>query len=587
MAFPPAFIDELIARNPVEDVVGQYVQLKRRGSNYFGLCPFHGEKTASFSVSPNKQMYYCFGCHKGGGVINFIMDIESLSYPDAVRFLAKRVNLEVPEDDQYASRYKEQERLWRLCKDAARFYHAQLRGDGGKDARAYLVRRGLDWATVTKFGIGFAPEGWRNLIPAMEKLGYSMEEMIAANLVSVSEKNGKRSTYDRFRNRIMFPLIDLRGNIIGFSGRALDKTDKAKYINPTDTILFSKRKFLFAMNLAKKTKKDYFIVCEGPMDAIACHQYGFDSAVASQGTALTEDQVNMISKYTDQVVMCYDNDKAGQENTRRAITMFEKAGVQVRVLQLHDAKDADEFLHKFGADPFEVLVKGAQGQTDFRLQSLMKQFDLSTDDGRIEFSQKAAELVSTFPNAVEREIFADKIARLVNSSKDAVLAEIGKSYKKRLRREKRQQERRDLAPVAAMQPKSRELAYQVPRSASAEENLIAQLVQQPELFSHAGSLSGAAFSVPFLGRVYDQLAARWRAGEQVSASVLEGFSQDEMGQLSRILQEKQFLPSEAAFRDCVKVILEHADATPAAATDEAVLMKIRSQMKDKKSYGGN
>ena len=587
MPFPPAFIDELIARNPVEDVVGQYVQLKRHGSNYFGLCPFHGEKTASFSVSPNKPMYYCFGCHKGGGVINFIMDIEGLSYPDAVRFLARRANLEVPEDDQYASRYKEQERLWKLCKDAARFYHRQLKSEAGNAARAYLVRRGLDWATVTKFGMGFAPEGWRNLIPAMEKLGYSMEEMIAANLVSVSEKNGKRSTYDRFRNRIMFPLIDLRGNIIGFSGRALDKNDKAKYINPTDTILFSKRKFLFAMNLAKKTKKDYFIVCEGPMDAIACHQYGFDSAVASQGTALTEDQVNMISKYTDQVVMCYDNDRAGQENTRRAITMFEKAGVQVRVLQLHDAKDADEFLHKFGADPFEVLVKGAQGQTDYRLQSLMKQFDLNTDDGKIEFSQKAAAMVSTFPSAVEREIFADKIAKIIGSSKEAVLVEINKSYKKRLRREKRQQEKRDLAPAAAIQPRSRELAYRNTRSAAAEENILAQLVQQPELLEYAGKLSGEQFSVPFLGRAFDLLSERFRAGERVSVSVLEGFSPDEMAQLSRILQEKSYVPSEAAFRDCVKVVLERTDAAPDGNNAEDQLMLLRKRMQDKKSYGGD
>ena len=586
MAFPPAFIDELVSRNPIEDVVGQYVQLKRRGANYFGLCPFHGEKTPSFSVAPGKQMYYCFGCHKGGGVINFVMDIESLSYPDAIRFLAKRANLEVPEDDQYASRYKEQERLWKLCKDAARFYHDQLKSDAGKAARAYLAGRGLDWATITKFGMGFAPEGWRNLIPAMEKLGYSREEMLAANLISISEKNGRTNQYDRFRNRIMFPLIDLRGNIIGFSGRALDKNDKAKYINPTDTILFSKRKFLFAMNLAKKTKRDYFIVCEGPMDAIACHQFGFDSAVATQGTALTEDQVNLIGKYTEQVIMCYDNDRAGQENTRRAITMFEKAGVQVRVLQLHDAKDADEFLHKFGADPFEVLIKGSEGQADYRLRSLMKQFDLNKDDGKIEFSRKAAEMVSAFPSAVEREIFADKIANVVGSSKESVMLEIKKAYKRRLKREKREQEKQDLSPATAMQPKSKDIIYRNMRFATAEENVIAQLIQQPTLLDLTPQPEGSRFSIPFLGRAYDELARRYRAGEQVSISVLEGFSEEEMAQLSRILQSRTYIPSENAYRDCVRIILEESEEDPRQKNDPDALLAHRARLKDKKGYGG-
>ncbi len=321
MAFPAAFIDELIARNPIEEVVGQYVQLKRSGSNYFGLCPFHGEKTASFSVAPNKQMYYCFGCHKGGGVIDFVKEIEGLSYPDAVRFLAKRANLEVPEDERYQSQYKEQERLWRLCKDAARFYHEMLKSDAGKHAREYLVRRGLDWATVVKFGLGFAPDDFHALIPAMEQKGYTREELVAANLAAVSQKNAK-NVYDRFRNRIMFPQIDLRNNVIGFAGRALDKEARAKYINPTETLIFSKRKFLYAMNLAKKTKRPYIILCEGPMDAIACHQYGFDCAVASQGTALTEDQVNIISKYTDQVLMTYDNDAAGQNATHPPVLEY-------------------------------------------------------------------------------------------------------------------------------------------------------------------------------------------------------------------------------------------------------------------------
>ena len=586
MAFPAAFIDELIARNPIEEVVGQYVQLKRSGSNYFGLCPFHGEKTASFSVAPNKQMYYCFGCHKGGGVIDFIKEIEGLSYPDAVRFLAKRANLEVPEDERYQSQYKEQERLWRLCKDAARFYHEMLKSDAGKHAREYLVRRGLDWATVVKFGLGFAPDDFHALIPAMEQKGYTREELVAANLCAVSQKN-KTSVYDRFRNRIMFPQIDLRGNIIGFAGRALDKDAKAKYINPTETLIFSKRKFLYAMNLAKKTKRPYIILCEGPMDAIACHQYGFDCAVASQGTALTEDQVNIISKYTDQVLMTYDNDAAGQNATQRAIQMFGRAGVKVKILKLHDAKDADEFLHKFGADPFEVLIQGSESQADYRLLSLQSQFDLTKDDQRVEFTAKAAELISTFRSAAEREVYADRAAKAAGISRDAMLLEATKAYKKRLNREKRQQERRDLSPATANLPTERSLRseYSNPRSAAAEEQVIGLALLEPGLLDLAGELTGGAFSVPFLGRAFDALLRLHREGLRVSLAALQDFTPDENSRLSAISQRYDKVTGERAFRDCVNVILEEKGKKSSSNTDED-LIAVAARLKKNKGYGG-
>ena len=587
MAFPPAFLDELIARNPIEEVVGEYVQLKRSGSNYFGLCPFHGEKTASFSVAPNKQMYYCFGCHKGGGAVNFIMDIEGLSYPDAVRFLAKRANLEVPEDEQYRSQYKEQERLWRLCKDAARYYHEMLKSDAGRYAREYLLRRGLDWATVVKFGLGFAPDDFHALLPAMEQRGYTREELVAANLAAVSQKN-PQNVYDRFRNRIMFPQIDLRNNVIGFAGRALDKDAKAKYINPTETLIFSKRKFLYAMNLAKKTKRPYLILCEGPMDAIACHQYGFDCAVASQGTALTEDQVNLISKYTDQVLMTYDNDAAGQNATQRAIQMFGRAGVKVKILKLHDAKDADEFLHKFGADPFEVLIQGSENQADYRLLSLQSQFDLTKDDQRVEFTAKAAELISSFPSAAEREVYADRAAKAAGISRDAMLLEATKAYKKRINREKRQQERQDLSPVSSNLPEDRRLRseYGNPRSAAAEEQVIGLALLEPGLMDLAEDLPGEAFSVPFLGRAWEGLRSQHREGLRVSLAALQDFSPEENSRLSAIAQRYDKVSGERAFRDCVNVILEEHGKKSNSNTEED-LIAIAAKLKKNKGYGGN
>ncbi len=584
MPFPAAFIDELISRNPIEEVVGQYVQLKRSGSNYFGLCPFHGEKTASFSVAPNKQMYYCFGCHKGGGVIDFIKEIEGLSYPDAVRFLAKRANLEVPEDERYQSQYKEQERLWRLCKDAARFYHEMLKSDAGKHAREYLIRRGLDWATVVKFGLGFAPDDFHALIPAMEQKGYTREELVAANLAAVSQKNAK-NVYDRFRNRIMFPQIDLRNNVIGFAGRALDKEARAKYINPTETLIFSKRKFLYAMNLAKKTKRPYIILCEGPMDAIACHQYGFDCAVASQGTALTEDQVNIISKYTEQVLMTYDNDAAGQNATQRAIQMFGRAGVKVKILKLHDAKDADEFLHKFGADPFEVLIQGSENQADYRLLSLQSQFDLTKDDQRVEFTVRAAELISSFPSAAEREIYADRAAKAAGISQEAMLLEAGKAYKKRINREKRQQERRDLSPVTANLPTERSLRgeYGNPRSAAAEEQVIGFVLLEPGLMDLAEDLNGAAFSVSFLGRAYDALLRLHREGLRVSLAALQDFTPEESSRLSAISQRCDKLSGDQAFLDCVNVILSEK-AKKDAANSDADLLALSQALQKNKGY---
>ena len=406
--FQPAFIDELIARNPIEDVVGQYVNLRRAGSNLFGLCPFHGEKTASFSVAPDKGMYYCFGCHKGGGVINFQMEIDGLSYPDAVRALAKRVGMAVPEDEQYQSRYRQQERLWALHKEAARFFHSKLYAPEGKVALEYALGRGMTKSTLTTFGIGYAPDGWSELVDALRKKGYTDEELKDSGLVTVSKKNG--NLFDRFRDRLMFPIIDVRGNVIGFGGRIMKKDpDAAKYLNSPETLIFNKRKNLFALNLAKKSKLGYLILVEGYMDAIALHQYGFDCAVASLGTALTEDGANLLSKYTDQVVLIYDGDEAGQRAAQRAIPILEKTGLQVKVLQMRDAKDPDEFLKKFGADKFKILLEESSNRVEYQLQAIRRKFDIREDDQRVKYIQEAAQLLCTL-SAVQREVYGGRVA---------------------------------------------------------------------------------------------------------------------------------------------------------------------------------
>ena len=582
MAFPAAFIDELIARNPIEEVVGQYVELKRKGGRLFGLCPFHGEKTPSFSVSPEAQLYYCFGCHKGGGVINFIMETEGLNYPDAVRFLANRAGLEVPEDEAYRSQYKLQERLWALCRDAARYYRKQLFSPEGREAAEYIVGRGLSRQTVTNFGLGFAPPGWSGLLDAMRAQGYSTEELLAAGLALQSQKS--RGAYDRFRNRLMFPIIDIRGNVIGFGGRVMDDSTP-KYLNSPESVIFNKRKNLFAMNVAKKSKLGYIILTEGYMDAITLHQYGFDSAVASLGTALTEEHANLLSKYTEQIVLTYDSDEAGQNATRRAVPILEKAGLKVKILRMDGAKDPDEFLRKFGADRFRLLLERSENHAEYQLQTLERRYDLSLDEQRVAFLSEAAQMISGLPSAIEREVYGARAAQSAGITPEAMKIEVGKAYQRRMRREKKAQERAAMAPAAHAQPAARSIRYGNLRSAMAEEGLLRMILREPALLDQAGDLSPEDFSSPLLGRTFEALRGRGREGLQVSLAALgEGFTAEELAHLTQMSQKKTELVSEDAFRDYLGIILDES-ARAGVRTDQD-LLALRDRLKQKKGYGG-
>ena len=485
MPFPPAFLDELAARNPIEEVVGQYVNLKRSGSSYVGLCPFHGEKTPSFHVTPEKGLFYCFGCHKGGSVINFEMEIEGLSYGDAVRALAQRAGMSVPDDEEYQSRYRRQERLWAISKEAARYFVSQLYTPAGLEGLQYAQKRGMPKATLTKFGIGFAPDGRDNLCKAMLDKGYTEEELEASGLALRSQKSGK--LYDRFRNRLMFPIIDVRGNVIGFGGRVMDDS-KPKYLNSPESEIFNKRKNLFALNVAKKSKLGYLILVEGYMDAIALHQYGFDCAVASLGTSLTEEHATLLSRYTEQVVLIYDGDEAGQNATKRAIPMLEKAGLQVKVLQMRDAKDPDEFLKKFGADRFRLLLEESSNRVEYQLRAIQKKYDLSVDEERVKFISEAADFLGTLYSAVQREVYGNRVAEAGKISPDAMKFEVDKARRRREALAKKKQEHIDLAPAISAQPKSRTLRYDNIKSAMAEEMVLAQCLTDPAMMDETENL---------------------------------------------------------------------------------------------------
>lgn len=563
MPFPPAFLDELAARNPIEEVVGQYVNLKRSGSYMIGLCPFHSEKTPSFSVTPDKGIFYCFGCHKGGGVINFEMEIEGLSYGDAVRVLAQRAGMSVPDDEEYQSRYRRQERLWAISKEAARFFVSQLYTPAGLEGLQYAQKREMPKATLTKFGIGFAPDGWDNLCKAMRDKGYTEEELEASGLALRSQKSGE--LYDRFRNRLMFPIIDVRGNVIGFGGRVMDDS-KPKYLNSPETEIFNKRKNLFALNVAKKSKLGYLILVEGYMDAIALHQYGFDCAVASLGTSLTDEHARLLSRYTDQVVLIYDGDEAGQNATKRAIPMLEKAGLQVKVLQMRDAKDPDEFLKKFGADRFRLLLEESSNRVEYQLRAIQKKYDLSVDEDRVKFIGEAAELVSSLGSAVQREIYGNRVAEAGKISPEAMKIEVEKARKRLLNREKRKQERIELAPAVAAQPKSRTIHYDNVKSAKAEEIVLAQCLTDPAMMDETENLKPEEFSSPLLGRVFDQLRQQSRQGLAPGIAGLTDFTGEEMAHIAGILQRNPGPVSEQALHDSIQVIRQLHDFK-SASTD--------------------
>ena len=427
VAIPEQFIEELVSRTDMVDLVSGYVRLNKKGNNYWGLCPFHSEKTASFSVSPDKQICYCFGCHKGGGAINFLMELENLSFVDAVRQLAQRAGMEVPETGADARIKEKREQLLEINKEAARWFHAQLYQPQGAQALDYLRRRGLSQSTLTNFGLGFAPDSWDDLLNALAAKGYDKRQILEAGL---AVSNDKGRIYNRFRNRVMFPIIDVRGSVIGFGGRVMDDS-KPKYLNSPEGLVYNKSRNLFALNIAKKSKLGRIILTEGYMDTIALHQAGFDNAVASLGTALTPDHALLLSRYTKEAVIAYDGDGAGVAAAHRAIPILEKAGLKVRVLRMRGAKDPDEFIKAYGKDAFAKLLDESENHIEYRLEQLKAKFDLTDDAQRVEFLHEVTGLIASLPNAVEREVYGGRAAQAAGISAQALSQEVQKELRRR------------------------------------------------------------------------------------------------------------------------------------------------------------
>lgn len=580
MAFPEAFLQELVEKNDIVDVVSGYVRLtKRSGANQFGLCPFHSEKTPSFSVSPDRQIYHCFGCGKGGGVINFIMEIENLSFPEAVEFLAKRVGMPIPEEENSAES-KRRRRMLDLNRDAARFFHTCLKAPEGRAAQAYMNARQITPPTATRFGLGAAPDTWDSLRNAMHELGYRDQELFEAGLVRKGKSGG---FYDTFRGRLMFPVIDVRGDVIGFSGRILGDGEP-KYMNSPETLVFNKSRNLFAMNLAKKSKSGYIILAEGNIDVVMMHQAGFDSAVASLGTSLTAEQARLISRFTNEVIIAYDSDGAGKKASQRAIGLLEKLDVKVKVLSMTGAKDPDEFIKLKGADAFRNLLEKSENHIDYRLQTVTNKYDLTVDEQKVEFLKEASELVARLSGSVERQVYAMRVASLAGVPNDVVAQEVERRHKKAVRTACRENENKLSHPERQLQPGQKEFHYENPESAAAEEGIIRLLFLDQGLFKGKDLPEPEEFSSPALAQIYSALKTKFENGDIISTATLSATLPPELASLlAGILQKPEALRNgEMALKDYIARIRRQREL----AADTADLRRLAERLKETKGYEG-
>jgi len=535
MALPDSFIQELLSKNDIESVASSYVAFKRRGRNLVGLCPFHGEKTASFNLYPETNSFYCFGCGAGGDVITFIKRIENLDYIDAVKLLADRSGMKMPqmrqENDQ-TSRLRM--RILEANREAARLYHAALYRPEGKIALDYYHSRGYTDATIKHFGLGFAPPGWDYLLKGLRQKGFKDEELVAAFLAAKGRNGG---LYDVFRNRVMIPIIDIRGNVVGFGGRVLDDS-KPKYINTESTLAFSKSRNLFALNFAKNAGRELNL-CEGYMDVIAMHQAGFTNTVAALGTSFPEEQMQLIARYADRINLIFDADGAGQKATRRAIENLRRTGLDVRVVTIPNGKDPDEYIKNNGAAAFKLLLERSTNAVEHRLLEIGRDHDVHTSEGKLSYYREAAKILAALDSPVERDLYAGRLSTLLGISKDAILQEVEDARKKKRRQEVKyqlpnliRQEKKDLQQVNPD-------AVQNTRAAAAEERLLGLLILHPDYIKQARTTLPAEQMVTAFNRqLYTRILDRDRQGLLVELAFLAAdYDADGMAYITRMVRD--------------------------------------------------
>jgi len=534
--FPDSFLQELKLRSDITEIASSYVNLKRHGRNMVGLCPFHGEKTPSFNIYTESGSFYCFGCGAGGDVITFIMKIENLDYVEAVKFLAQRAGMEMPENTYDDSLSKLRMRIYEANREAARFFHATLLSQRGQSGLNYLRGRALSDRTIRHFGLGFADDDWNSLCNHLKNKGFSEYEIYSANL-AFKRKNGN-GIYDRFVNRVMFPIIDLRGNVIAFGGRIMTD-EKPKYLNTSDTPVFKKSENLFSLNNAKSSGTRTLILCEGYMDVIALNQAGFTNAVATLGTALTNEQAVLMKRYADEVIICYDADGAGQKATARAIDILRNAGLPIKILTVPSGKDPDEFIRSKGENgpaAFKLLIEKCGNDIEYRLMKLKENYNLNTTDGKVAFLNEAVKIVATIESPIERDVFASKLCAELEIDKNAFLEQISK-VKRRGRRENIKKETRQIqAELNGQNDKINREHYKKPRSSSAEEALLVYLINNPD---YANSISERVtpdkFSNSLIKRYYEYVLSKIKSGYEPLTSVSSDFNSDEVSYLYKLI----------------------------------------------------
>ncbi len=535
MAIDSSFISELKFRCSIDEVISRHISLKRNGSRYLACCPFHNEKTPSFTVFPDTASYYCFGCGAGGDIITFTMNYENLDYIEAVRALAERAGLTMPENDSYSQEKRNQKaRMLEMHKIAAKHYHKNLR-EAGNPCLEYVKSRGLDSTSVTRFGLGYAKDSFDDLKNLLLKSGYSLQEMFAAGLVAKSQKNG--SYYDKFRDRLMFPVFDLRGNVVAFSGRALKPDAKAKYMNTADTEIYNKGDIVFGLSLAKDSGSDTLILCEGNIDVVMLAQAGFKNAVAPLGTAFTVEQARVIAKYAKTVVVAFDSDGAGQKATDKAISYLKTQGVTVRILQMSGAKDPDEFIKKFGKERFSNLVNRSQTPTDYKIDKLRESYDLDDTGSRVEFIGKASDIIASLDSSVEREIYASRLAKIVDVSVEVLKTDIEKRHRRTVSSEKKKMISTEAKTIVGTQDSINPERSRNLLAARAEEMLIVLLVKNPSLVGYiTENITPADFITSFNRRVFEFYINGLTNDATVSSLSLDAeFSPQEVSRITFIL----------------------------------------------------
>lgn len=590
-SFTDEFLTQLRNRCDIEDIIGRYVNLKKTGSSTVGLCPFHSERTPSFHVSGRKQMFYCFGCHKGGDVITFIMEAEHLPYVDAVVFLANMVGLPVPQKNVFDTEIAElRKRILEINRAAARFYFDTLFKPEGKAGLEYFKNRKLTPTTVRRFGLGYAPDSWDSLLKHLLDNGYALDDIKAAGLAIQSKTGGKH--FDRFRSRCMFPIIDHRGNVIGFGGRTMDANNPAKYLNSSENLVFKKGQNLFALNIAKNTKETCLILCEGYMDVISLHQAGFDNAVASLGTALTPDQARLIRRYTENVVVCYDSDAAGKKATQRALEILPPAGLNVRVMTVTGGKDPDDMMKEEGGkEKFRRLLDASFNSVDYRFSETLAKYDISVDTEKIECLKKMAEIIAPIPSPAERDVYASKIAEIMTVDKKAVVAEINQRRKRMQRFREKEERAKQLSSLTDANDKVNPQRPRHLKAAKAEEDLLSVLINMPEKAPRITSqISEEDFVTDFNRRVF--IALKEKIEQDPTAdhllNIAQYFTPEEMSHINTFMAGIEAINvTDAAIDSAVGILKKEKKKILQRSfdSDETFAMRLRELQGGKRNDG--